>query len=57
MSKIKYLILPILLTVLCLTGFTSQIQAQPPTTMSLEQGGTADVMGSREFDVFVCNEF
>jgi hypothetical protein len=25
--------------------------------MSLEHGGTADVMGSREFDVFVCNEF
>jgi hypothetical protein len=25
--------------------------------MSLEHGGTTDVMGSREFDVFVCNEF
>ena len=53
----RYLLLPILLTVLCLTGFTSQVQAQPPTTMSLEQGGTVDVMGSRELIVPVCNKF
>jgi hypothetical protein len=53
----RYLLLPILLTVLCLTGFTSQVQAQNGALMSLEHGGTTDVMGSREFDVVVCNEF
>ncbi|MFC1506991.1 hypothetical protein ACFLQ6_07970 [Thermoproteota archaeon] len=53
----RYLILPVLLTVLCLTGFTSQVQAQAPALMSLEHGGTTDVMGSRIFDVVVCNEF
>ncbi|WP_455279298.1 hypothetical protein [[Eubacterium] cellulosolvens] len=54
----RYLLLPILLTVLCFSGFTSQVQAQNgPALMSLEHGGTTDVMGSREFNVFVCNEF
>ncbi|MFC1505745.1 hypothetical protein ACFLQ6_01600 [Thermoproteota archaeon] len=53
----RYLLLPVLLTVLCLTAFTSQIQAQIPALMSLEHGGTTDVMGSREFIVPVCNEF
>ncbi|MFC1506985.1 hypothetical protein ACFLQ6_07940 [Thermoproteota archaeon] len=53
----RYLLLPVLLTVLCLTAFTSQVQAQAPALMSLEHGGTTDVMGSREFTVPVCNEF
>ncbi len=47
-----------LLTVLCFSGFTSQVQAQNgPLLMSLEHDGTTDVMGSREFIVPVCNEF
>ncbi len=54
----KLLLLPLLLTVLCFTGFMSQVQAQQsPASISLEHGGTSDVMGSREFNVVVCNEF
>ena len=54
----KYLILPILLTILCFSGFTSQVQApNGHALMSLEHDGTAYVMGSRDFIVPVCNEF
>ncbi len=53
----KYLILPILLMVLCFSGFTSQVQANGLPLMSLEHGGTIDIKGSNEFDVIVCNDF
>ena len=51
MSKMRYLLLPILLTVLYLTGFTSQVQAQDPAFELRVANAPVSVQVSNDFTV------